>query len=930
MFEQADYVQPFSYNGIVRKLEVFRPAPGAGGEGRDFVLLEDVSDHFNVSHLSGVHFERQDGVSLSFTRDKNLRRHVPERIPACKGTIIYIIPSCHGNNDPTSPTSAVSPPTSSSSSYRAPALTASSTLSVIQHQAAVTAHVEATTATASSDSDAFERHSRLRQSIIINIPETHNPHGPVRLGHIRTVQDSSCVVHTGHGTRGGKASAARFGGKEEFNAEFEEQERKIAEGIRQEAEGAVIDVLERYKEILVWFALILAKAEEILTTSYDFEHGNGPRLFVILPSLDHKWDSTNILTNQFRLFFLCECGTHSPTPGQDTEGTPCLHLADHEGYIVREPIKFIDKFGPYLMVMLEMLKFSNQIAGYVLPGLSAAEQTSAPNAGAPTSLTLDRVNKSILYIETVACLDTLRPWDLTKYLTDVKATDGVDSSGQMPSYLEMGKDKTLLSKLYRIRTTPVRADWVCRKHESSTVKNGVRSELESILSTVGACLDYERGKITVSMTSSQHGEQLCNVLARAPGAEFCDLELTMDSKHSSEDMDKLQKLAALSFVNSVSVAVPPPSPSSPSPSSPTPSSTHSGPLAAVGSPIQEYIGSHSDYASISSRSSSRSDSFSSDQPSPLSVNTKLPDWVYTFYDQQSKQQYEDGRTRHTVESAPYMLPNDLTESDRLDAQHYIVRYCFQGNYNVKLDRTAPLKILDVATGTGVWALEMAQEFPTAEIHGVDISPIYPTLETSDTPVPSNCRFRLCNVLDGLPYPDNYFDFVYQRLLVYAFTPAQRKQVNIELLRVLKPSGYIQLVESDGLIYNPGPTTAMANALSLDTPRKKSVDPTDVQRLKPGLKRAGFTHVNSFCIALPVGDWGGLLGQLSRQNMHGLATIWLRGELGRQTAEECETTLTEMDKECEQLQSFYRVWLVVGQKPSLSKIMQPPPPPPPPL
>lgn len=142
--------------------------------------------------------------------------------------------------------------------------------------------------------------------------------------------------------------------------------------------------------------------------------------------------------------------------------------------------------------------------------------------------------------------------------------------------------------------------------------------------------------------------------------------------------------------------------------------------------------------------------------------------------------------------------------------------------------------------------------------------------------------------------------------------------------MLKPSGYIQLVESDGLVYNPGPTTDMVNALSLNTPKKKDVDPTEVQRLKPGLKRAGFTQVNSFCIALPVGDWGGLLGQLSRQNMHGLARIWLRGELGRQSAELCEATLAEMDKECELLQSFYKVWLVVGRKPSLSTIMPPPP------
>ncbi len=135
---------------------------------------------------------------------------------------------------------------------------------------------------------------------------------------------------------------------------------------------------------------------------------------------------------------------------------------------------------------------------------------------------------------------------------------------------------------------------------------------------------------------------------------------------------------------------------------------------------------------------------------------------------------------------------------------------------------------------------------------------------------------------------------------------------------------MQLVESDGIVYNAGPEMEKINQLSLETSLRHGVDPREVQTMKTGLKQAGYTGANSFNIALPVGDWGGKAGALSRQNMHGLAAIWLRGELGRQTAEECETTLAEMDKECEQRQSFYRVWLVVGQKPLLSTIMQPPP------
>ncbi|KAF9102135.1 hypothetical protein BGX27_011169 [Mortierella sp. AM989] len=303
--------------------------------------------------------------------------------------------------------------------------------------------------------------------------------------------------------------------------------------------------------------------------------------------------------------------------------------------------------------------------------------------------------------------------------------------------------------------------------------------------------------------------------------------------------------------------------------------------------------------------------FSSKDNSTSHSNTSfptatLPEWAY------HNRKCDDGRTRHTVESAPYMLPNDLTESDRLDAQHYLVRFIFKGNYNVKLDPEANIKILDVATGTGVWALEMAHEFPKADVYGVDISAIFPA-EIK----PSNCHFQLCNILEGLPFPDNYFDFIYQRLLVYALSPAQRKQVNTELLRILKPEGFLQLVESDGIVYNAGPEMEKINNLSLETSLSHGVDPREVQTMKAGLKSTGYTSVNSFHIALPVGEWGGKAGILSRENMHGLATIWLKGEIGKMDQEACDAKLAIVDKEVEERQSYYKVWLVVGQKPSVA-------------
>jgi hypothetical protein len=73
MYERADYVQPFNYGGVILKLGVFRPHADAFQGARDFVLLEDLKDHFD---LSSTRFEREDGVALTLMRDSHLQRQV--------------------------------------------------------------------------------------------------------------------------------------------------------------------------------------------------------------------------------------------------------------------------------------------------------------------------------------------------------------------------------------------------------------------------------------------------------------------------------------------------------------------------------------------------------------------------------------------------------------------------------------------------------------------------------------------------------------------------------------------------------------------------------------------------------------------------------------------------------------------------------------
>ncbi|KAI9728512.1 MAG: hypothetical protein M1834_007650 [Cirrosporium novae-zelandiae] len=97
-------------------------------------------------------------------------------------------------------------------------------------------------------------------------------------------------------------------------------------------------------------------------------------------------------------------------------------------------------------------------------------------------------------------------------------------------------------------------------------------------------------------------------------------------------------------------------------------------------------------------------------------------------------QLENRRSIYAFEEAAYLLPNDEQEQNRLDLQHKAFLITLGNKLHL-----APLKediqsALDVATGTGIWAVEFADKFPSAKVIGTDLSPIQPRF------VPPNCSF----------------------------------------------------------------------------------------------------------------------------------------------------------------------------------------------
>jgi len=255
--------------------------------------------------------------------------------------------------------------------------------------------------------------------------------------------------------------------------------------------------------------------------------------------------------------------------------------------------------------------------------------------------------------------------------------------------------------------------------------------------------------------------------------------------------------------------------------------------------------------------------------------------------------------RRHVTGVPYALPKDLAEVNRLDFQHYIYRHVLRGNFLVPLHESAA--ILDVAAGTGIWGKEVAQQFPLARVVGLDLEDIKESGQ-----VPPNYEFVRGNLLERLPFRDNAFDLVHQRLVLASAVPFERwMDVLRELLRVTRPGGWLELSEV-GVEVNPlGPLTRQFFEWGIEASKPRGLCPREIPRIEHYLSEAGAINVGSRYHDIPMGSWGGHIGTMMETNLMsafgGLKALYLT----RGSAEEFDRLLLQLPDEWRSLRSYIR-------------------------
>lgn len=219
--------------------------------------------------------------------------------------------------------------------------------------------------------------------------------------------------------------------------------------------------------------------------------------------------------------------------------------------------------------------------------------------------------------------------------------------------------------------------------------------------------------------------------------------------------------------------------------------------------------------------------------------------------------FENGRRYHKFREGSYNFPNDDSEQDREDMKHAMMVNLLGGKLHFAPIDEGPKgmngkQVLDMGTGTGIWAIEMGDLYPGANILGVDLSPIQPEW------VPPNVKFMVDDVESPWLKPLDYFDYVHARHTVMAIRnwPLLMSRV----LDHLKPGGWFELQEihhypqcHDGSM-PPSYAIAQYWGLIIEALGNLGVNFNATLLLEDMMRSAGFVNVSTRIFHVPIGLW----------------------------------------------------------------------------
>ncbi|EUC47029.1 hypothetical protein COCMIDRAFT_91382 [Bipolaris oryzae ATCC 44560] len=284
--------------------------------------------------------------------------------------------------------------------------------------------------------------------------------------------------------------------------------------------------------------------------------------------------------------------------------------------------------------------------------------------------------------------------------------------------------------------------------------------------------------------------------------------------------------------------------------------------------------------------------------------------------------YRNGRRYHAYKEGSYWGPNDETQAEQLDIVHHICLLLLDGELYMAPLTKDPMRVLDLGTGTGIWAIDFADRFPSCEVLGTDLSPTQPSM------IPPNLRFEVDDFTEPWLFRKESFDLIHARSLFGCV--ADWPKFYQEALDHLQPGGWFEQLEmsvvpkSDDGTVEPGSIFEKWGKISVELGDKFGKSLRTADEAKAGIEAAGFINVVEHRWKLPIGGWPadkrfkelGLYNRINwEQGIEGWS-IYLLTTVMNWTIEEVQVYLALMRQALRdrRIHAYQEVSLVYGQKP----------------
>ncbi len=229
----------------------------------------------------------------------------------------------------------------------------------------------------------------------------------------------------------------------------------------------------------------------------------------------------------------------------------------------------------------------------------------------------------------------------------------------------------------------------------------------------------------------------------------------------------------------------------------------------------------------------------------------IPSTTQSLRSSMTEYPVEYGRQYHAYKNGAYKRPNDDAELDRLDLMHVMLSMVHNGKPHLAPIGSTPQRVLDIGAGSGSWAIEFGDLYPSAEVIGVDLSANMPKF------VPPNVHFEVGDIEETWMF-SRPFDYVHSRYM--AASIKHWPGLVAQCFQNLQPGGWAEFSDFDIDYYSQDGSLNRDSALcrwieyhyqAIEITGKIN---TPGPKLEAWFRDAGFANIQVIKQTLPIGPW----------------------------------------------------------------------------